>query len=340
MVSILLRKKHFVRIAKSNRVGDWLYSAGWYWAGRSAQKFGASSRASIYWKKASSKVRTFYGLLAMRSIGITPDLDFSVTSANKADLKKLLRIAGFKRAVALTEVGLIQHADRELKYIQPQIKESLQLALMQSGVSFKIPHIQLKTANFIEKKMKSTVSEGYLYPTVPYNSYNGWTVDEALVSAFVRQESQFRAYAKSRAGARGLMQLMPRTARFIARRTKVKPNSFHGLRRDLLYRPGLSMTLGQSYIKMLLNSDGYKNNLFYTVAAYNAGPGNLKKWRKKVNYKDDPLLFIESLPSLETRLYMEKILSNFWIYRFKKNGTAPSLDMVANGNWPIYERLD
>ena len=333
-------EKYFVRIAKSNRVGDWIYSAGWYWAGRSAQKIGDSGRAYSHWKKASHKVRTFYGLLAMRSLGSTPDLDFSVTSTNNADLQNLLRITGFKRAVALSEIGLIHRADRELKYIQPQVKESLQLALMQSSVSFKIPHVQLKTANFIESKMKITVPEGYLYPTVPYNPYNGWTVDKALVSAFIRQESQFSAYAKSSAGAMGLMQLMPRTARFIARRTKVKPNSFHGLRRNFLYRPELSMTLGQSYIEMLLTQEGYENNLFYVVAAYNAGPGNLKKWRKKVNYKDDPLLFIESIPSRETRLYMEKIFSNFWIYRLKKNGTTPSLDMVSNGQWPIYERLD
>ena len=333
-------EKHFIRIAESHRVGEWLYSAGWYWAGRSAQKTGHSSRAYSHWEKASSIKRSFYGLLATRSLGDMPDLDFSVKPVNKPDLTDLLNINGFKRAVALTEVGLIQHADRELKYIQPQLKENLQLALLQSGVTFRVPHIQLKTANFIESNMKVSVPEGYLYPTVPYSPYNGWKVDKALVLAFIRQESQFRAYAKSPAGAMGLMQLMPRTARFIARRTKVKPNSFHGLRRNLLFNPELSMTLGQSYIQELINSAGYKNNLFYTVAAYNAGPGNLKKWRKVVDYKNDPLLFIESLPSRETRFYMEKILSNFWIYRLKINGVAPSLEMVTRGQWPIYERLD
>ena len=335
-----LAEKHFVLMANSNRVGDWLHSAGWYWAGRSAKKIGDSSQAYQHWAKATVNARTFYGLLALRSIGNTHTFDFSVTPAKQGDLQELVLIKGFRRAVALAEIGLIHHADQELSYIQPQLKESLQLPLIQSAAALQAPHVQFKAANFIEKRMDIDVSNGYLYPAVPYTPKKGWTVDKGLVSAFLRQESQFRANVKSKAGAMGLMQIMPRTARFIARRTNVKPNSFHGLRRNFLYHPELSVTLGQSYIEMLLYKSDYKKNLFYAVAAYNAGPGNLKKWRRKVDYKNDPLLFIESLPSRETRLYMEKIISNFWIYRFKNNGVAPSLDMVANGRWPIYENLD
>ena len=77
-----------------------------------------------------------------------------------------------------------------------------------------------------------------------------------------------------------------------------------------------------------------------TSAAYNAGPGNLQKWRAKVDYNSDPLLFIESLPSRETRLYMEHVLSNLWIYRTRMGQPSPTLDALLAGNWPVYIALD
>ena len=91
---------------------------------------------------------------------------------------------------------------------------------------------------------------------------------------------------------------------------------------------------------MLMEDPKAGENLFYTVAAYNGGPGNLQKWRKKVDYADDPLLFIESLPSRETRLFVEHVLSNLWIYRYRMQQEVPSLDAILAGNWPIYIGLD
>ncbi len=332
-------EKLFKRVGNSFRINDWLYSASWYWAGRSAYKAGNGTERS-HWNKAGKKIRTFYGLVAIRSLGSTPALDFSVSSISSSDLQELKKIKGFKRAIALSQVGLFHRADRELKYIQPQIKQDYQFALMQAGVAFNTPYIQYKSGFYLENNFGENISEAYLYPNIPYEPSKRRIIDQALTSAFVRQESQFRAYAKSSAGARGLMQLMPYTARFVARKIGIRPNSFHGMRRNFLYRPELSMTLGQAYINILLNQSGYNKNLLYSIASYNAGPGNLQKWRNKIDYKNDPLLFIESLPSRETRLYMEKILSNFWIYRFKINGSAPSLDMIADGKWPLYKDMD
>ncbi|MEL0110223.1 MAG: hypothetical protein VW835_00685, partial [Rickettsiales bacterium] len=76
------------------------------------------------------------------------------------------------------------------------------------------------------------------------------------------------------------------------------------------------------------------------VFAYNGGPGNLKKWRRNSEYQNDPLLFIESIPSRETRVFVERVLTNLWIYRFRLGQPAPSLDAVAAGTWPRYSRLD
>ena len=90
----------------------------------------------------------------------------------------------------------------------------------------------------------------------------------------------------------------------------------------------------------VLNLAEIDGNLLYALAAYNAGPGNLQRWRAKIDYADDPLLFIESLPSRETRAYIEHVLSNFWIYRLRLKQNVDSLDMLIGGSWPIYVSQD
>ena len=81
-------------------------------------------------------------------------------------------------------------------------------------------------------------------------------------------------------------------------------------------------------------------NLFFATVAYNAGPGNLSKWRRKSDYRNDPLLFIESIKSRETRNYVEHVLTNFWAYRLRLGQPTPSLDAVAAGEWPVYTPFD
>ena len=150
----------------------------------------------------------------------------------------------------------------------------------------------------------------------------------------MRQESRFIVDARSPAGVRGLMQLMPATAGYMAQKR------FRGKARDKLYAPDYNMMLGQKYLLHLLEDFSDGGNLFHMTTAYNGGPGNLQKWMKKVDYQDDPLLFIESLPSIETRLYIEHVFSNLWIYRHRLGQQVPSLEAILAGNWPIYISQD
>src|SRR5690606_25207574 len=80
--------------------------------------------------------------------------------------------------------------------------------------------------------------------------------------------------------------------------------------------------------------------LFKIAIAYNAGIGNLRKWEKSVRFDEDPLLFIESIPMRETRIYVERVLANFWIYRERLSQPTPALDAVVAGEWPIYVPFD
>ena len=81
-------------------------------------------------------------------------------------------------------------------------------------------------------------------------------------------------------------------------------------------------------------------DLFRLSVAYNAGPGNLGKWQRKMRHGDDPLLYIESLPSLESRLFVERVMANLWIYRQRLGQPTPTLSALAANRWPIYETLD
>jgi hypothetical protein len=66
----------------------------------------------------------------------------------------------------------------------------------------------------------------------------------------------------------------------------------------------------------------------------------MQKWLKSTNFRDDPLLYIESIPARETRIYIERVLSNMWIYRMRMGQDIPTLDAVASGSWPIYQGQD
>ncbi|MCP4750259.1 MAG: lytic transglycosylase domain-containing protein [Proteobacteria bacterium] len=131
-------------------------------------------------------------------------------------------------------------------------------------------------------------------------------VSPMLVFAVMREESNFRPDVESNAGAIGLMQLMPRTAKYIGRKIRVKVDD------SRLNEPDLNMRLGIAFLKRLMRR--YKGNLYYTLAAYNGGPTNVKRWRKKVQLKDDDL-FVEAISFDETRDYVKRVLRSYYIYQ-------------------------
>ena len=147
----------------------------------------------------------------------------------------------------------------------------------------------------------------------------------------MHQESMFNTTAKSHRGAVGLMQIMPATAKFISSNKEVKRNNS-----NILKIPEINLDVGQEYIEYLLNLKLVNNNLIYLAAAYNGGPGNLEKWLEKINHLDDALFFMESIPSRETRWFIEKVLTKYWIYEDKIGIKSNSLRKLANGGNPIY----
>ena len=170
------------------------------------------------------------------------------------------------------------------------------------------------------------------YPLPDWIPQNNWQLDKAFVYAFVRQESCFNKRAQSSVGATGLMQIMPTTAKELAKQMQCDWNE------RKLKEPEYNLALGQTYLQKLLNHEEIKGNLIKTAVAYNAGPGNLIKWERKMDYKEDPLMFLESLPSKETRSFIEHILVNYWVYRDLMNESLESLDDLVAGKWPVYTK--
>ena len=171
------------------------------------------------------------------------------------------------------------------------------------------------------------------YPTPAWAPQSGWRVDPALIYAHALQESQFRTDAVSSAGARGLMQLMPATAQLVARRKG------ESIDRSQLNSPAVAFEYGQSYLEMLRDMPVTQGLLPKIIAAYNAGPGAIVAWKDKVKDGGDPLLFIESIPYVETRGYVAIVLRNYWMYHRQKGTNAPSLTALAQGMWPRFPGL-
>src|SRR5690606_35311092 len=196
-----------------------------------------------------------------------------------------------------------------------------------------LPSTQVRGAKVLERR-QLVLPESALYPVPDWQPSGGFKLDRALIFAFMRQESEFFTRAESHAGARGLMQLMPATASYISRDRTLARN------KDRLYDPAFNMALGQQYIEYLMAKQEMGGNLFFVASAYNGGPGNLSRWLQRIDFKDDPLLFIESIPLDETRDYVERVMANMWIYRMRMGQDVSSLDAVAAGQWPVYNPQD
>jgi soluble lytic murein transglycosylase-like protein len=127
------------------------------------------------------------------------------------------------------------------------------------------------------------------------------------------------------------MQLMWHTARQMAATTGVALTS-----RAVLRDPEINLALGQAYLQTLLGRQGIAGNLVLLATAYNLGPARLARWSSADTSAADPLFFLETMPSRETRVFVERVLVNYWIYRRRFGRPTRGLDLLAAGGWPIY----
>lgn len=310
--------------ANSPYAGQASRTASAYWAARAHLAARQPQKVNQYLHIAAKYPQTMYGMLAYRQLGLALAFDWDLPEISPAGLAVLQRQPGLARLLALHESGQTALADAELLRLHAILGPKGDTSLLALAAALNLPQSQIRIAETARAHGKVWLAG--LYPVPDWRPQGGFTLDPALLFAIVRQESNFSAIAEGGGGARGLMQLMPATAIFISR-----DKSLRGAGRNRLFDPEYNLSLGQLYIRHLQASGPV--DLFSLIASYNAGPGATENWRRQAKTKD-PLLFLESLPRKDTRNYVERVLTDFWIYQHKMGAPGTSLDAVAGGAWP------
>lgn len=331
---------HFERLARSETVTDWQRAAGGFWAARAYLANRQPERVAEMLEISADTGATFYGLLATRQLGREARFAWVEPKLDRTGYEALIGDPAVARAVALAQINRRDLAEQELVRAHGWLDPALDSALIALASTFDLPAVELQVASAASLPTLRPVDgeiavNAGLFPIPDYQPADGFRVDRALFFAFMRQESKFRPDVTSPAGARGLMQIMPGTASHIMRDTTLASAN-----KDRLLDPSFNLTLAQNYLETLMDSAEPRGNLFMLTTAYNGGPGNLNRWLDSINFKGDPFLFIESIPAPETRGYIERVLTNFWIYRARLGQPLHSLDVTASGNWPVYEAAE
>ena len=308
----------FVVAAESSKSSSWMKSAAGFWASRAFDKLQDHALADQYLELASQYPRTFYGLIALRSLDRNYAFNWKAPVLEGKHRKKLDASAEVQESIRLSQRGSTNTAMTRLGkagWLDQGIKQRQLLAYV---LEKDAPALSL----LLGRKTRTDRGDYYdvaLYPETPWGPEKGYDVDPAIVNALIRQESRFNPQAKNASGASGLMQLMPKTASYMAKGIDVS-----------LTHPQTNIAVGQKYVQHLLMDRSVNNDLFSMAIAYNAGPGNLARWKRQFKDIEDPLLFIESIPVAETRAFVERVMLNYWMYRIRMGKDNPSLDAVAS----------
>jgi len=325
--------EHFTALAQNADAPGGKRAAGAYWAARASIRLRQPAEMSRWLRRASERGHSFYGQLAAEALGVD-----AVTSARPVEkveraFTQVREHAGGRRALALFQVGRRTMAKRELiglpGWDDPRAAASIMFTAARGGLSAFAHDMARHMGTTPAARWARRAVMAARYPEPRWRPENGFRTDRALLYAMMRKESGFQPIARSGAGARGLMQLMPGTARFVARRSggvTYTPRK--------VQTPEWNLDVAQRYVRHLAGTRAVGGGLVELLTAYNAGPGNLMTWRREVDHGGDPLLFLESLPSREARHYVETVLRNLWLYRTRLDQPAPARASLAAGRRP------
>jgi soluble lytic murein transglycosylase len=275
----------------------------------------ASTEAADAILKELAPRQTFYGILAAEDLGIATAPEWNGWRPVEADLDRLRANEGIQRALALYRLGLDNEALREWLWAIRGLDDRSLLAAAELARLANEPDRAIGTAD------RTVLIHDFAqrFPTPHRDALSAaarqWDLDEAIVYGIVRQESRFMPEARSPVGATGLMQLMPATARWVARQISISP-----FRQDMLVRPDLNLQMGAYYFRRILDDLGHP---ILATAAYNAGPGRARRWRDERALEG--AIYAETIPFNETRDYVKKVFANAWYYRYRLNGKPATM---------------
>ena len=323
---------YFEKTGASPYASGWLSSAGFYWAARGYARTGEQDKRRAALRHAARHARTFYGLMAVQALGGHFGFDWEKPAYGQEHESLILAQKAGQRAFSLIAAGQYAPAESELMRLDYTANKGLKRAVLAYAAHVGLPGLAMRLGSMV-RRGNGAYYDSALYPVSPWSPEGGYRLDPALIHAVIRQESRFDLQAESYSGAVGLMQIMPKTAQYIA--------GIKGYNKNVLDLglPATNLKTGQDYLHYLLRHRAVRGDLPFLLMAYNAGPGNLMKWRKSLKTKD-PLLFIEMIPVRETRDYVERVLSNYWIYRLRAGLDVPGLAALAKGESPPLRPCD
>jgi soluble lytic murein transglycosylase len=288
---------------------------GAYWLGRSYEKIGDKRQSEDWYREATKYLTTYYGQLAFLKINPSQNFELEEQANVKDEYRKYFYN---KELVKITHLLNELNKDKYTKNILRHLANDniasgseILAAELATNISRYDFAIQVSKLASYEKRFHNTFN----YPIISVPQYvNGRKIPEtAFILSLIRQESEFDMRANSHVGAQGLMQIMPYTAKLVAKQAKL-PYSKSRLTSD----PEYNINLGSHYIAgLILQYDGAYP---FATAAYNAGPKRVKHW-KKIN-KDpqkkqiDFVDWVELIPFKETRNYVQRVMENYNVYRY------------------------
>ena len=290
-------------------------SRGAYWLGRAYEKIGEKAQSDNWYREATKYLTTYYGQLAF--LKLNPNGKFELDKDMEIDPK--YRIQFFNKELVkisylLDELKKDKYTKHILRHLaNDNIAKGSEVLAAELATSINRYDFAIQVSKIASYQKRFHNKFNYPIISTPKN-INGRKIPEsALILSIIRQESEFDLEANSHAGAKGLMQLMPYTAKLVSKQAKL-PYSKSRLTTD----PEYNINLGSHYIAgLILQYDGAYP---FAVAAYNAGPNRVKYWKKinkdpqkkQVDYVD----WVELIKFRETRNYVQRVMENYNVYRY------------------------
>jgi len=290
-------------------------SRGAYWLASAYEKLGNKEQSNKWYLEASKYLTTYYGQLAF--LKINPNGKFELNKDMEVD-KKYRLIFFNKELVKITYLLDELKKDKYTKFIlrhlaNDNISKGSEILAAELATNINRYDFAIQVSKIASYQKRFHNKFNYPIISTP-KKINGRKIpDSALILSIIRQESEFDLAANSHAGAKGLMQLMPYTAKLVSKQAKL-PYSKSRLTTD----PEYNINLGSHYIAgLILQYDGAYP---FAVAAYNAGPNRVKYWKKinknpqkkQINYVD----WVELIKFRETRNYVQRVMENYNVYRY------------------------
>ena len=317
---------HFARIAQVAD-GPLSLSRAYYWLGRAAEA-GGPGNATAYYQKAAVFGTAFYGQLAAARIG-SSNISVAYPETSDVDRQNFAAREAVRAIRRLEQAGYPTRADILYRDLAQQMVSPGELAMLAAMAEKRGDHfLALRVGKIAASRGLNIGALSHPVGVIPASAdISG--AGKALAYAIARQESEFNVGAVSGAGARGLLQLLPGTAKEVAKKSGL-PYSKDRLTTDA----GYNATLGAAFLgEQLVRFDG---SYVLTFAGYNAGPRRAREWIAKYGDPrgqsiDAVVDWIERIPFTETRSYVQRVMENYEVYKMRLSGKFDIVDDLVNG---------